>query len=160
MNIKREITIEKPISEVWEVLANQFGEIDKWASIISKSEVSGPAIDGTDYSIRTTMTAKGETKQQLTSFEPDKHSISYKSISGTPPIVKQVFAEWTLNKKGENSTALSLDFKANLNVIGAILSPIVKVKFGKVGDILLDDLTHYIENGKPSSNKMKSMQSN
>ncbi|NRA11796.1 MAG: SRPBCC family protein [Crocinitomicaceae bacterium] len=155
MKFIKELTIAKHIEDVWEVLGNQFGQIDHWASIISKSDVSGPAkIPGVDYSIRTTMTAKVEGKQELTGFNPTKHEVSYKSLSGTPPIIKQVVADWKLTSKGDNSTHLVLDFTEQTKGMGHLLSPIVKMKFGKIGDELLNDFKYYVENGKPSPSKI------
>ena len=155
MRIIKELSIAKPVEEVWEVLGNQFGEIDNWASLISHSEVSGQAkLPGVNYSIRSTKTAQGDTQQELTGFHPDKHEISYKSISGSPAIIKQVSAHWSLKKGGENNTQLMLDFTAEMKGLGFILAPIAKIKLGKVGDVLLDDFKYYVENGKPHPRKM------
>ena len=155
MRIIKELSVAKPIEEVWEVLGNQFGKIDNWASIISHSEVSGSSkIPGVDYSIRSTKTTSGDTQQELTGFNPDQHTISYKSISGTPPIIKQVHAHWSLTKKDANNTHLVLDFVAEMKGLGFILAPVAKIKLGKVGDVLLDDLKYYVENGQPHPRKV------
>lgn len=155
MRIIKELSIAKPVEEVWEVLANQFGKIDKWASIISHSEVSGPAkLPGVSYSIRSTKTTQGDTQQELTGFNADGHTISYKSISGTPAIIKQVTAHWSLEERGENNTHLVLDFSAEMKGLGFILAPIAKIKLGKVGDVLLDDFKYYVENGTPHPRKL------
>lgn len=155
MRIIRELSIAKPVDEVWEVLGNQFGKIDNWASIISHSEVSGVSkLPGVDYSIRSTKTTQGDTQQELTGFNPEQHTISYKSISGTPAIIKQVSALWSLKADGEKSTHLLLDFNAEMKGLGFILAPIAKIKLGKVGDVLLDDFKYYVENGKPHPRKI------
>ena len=155
MRIVKKLLIEKPVEEVWEVLGNQFGKIDRWASLISHSEVSGPSkISGVDYSIRSTKTTQGDTQQELTSFNPKKHSISYKSISGTPAIIKQVMAHWSLENRGEKSTHLVLDFTVKMKGLGFFFAPLAKIKLGKVGDVLLDDFKYYLENGKPHQRKV------
>ena len=155
MRIVKKLLIAKPVEEVWEVLGNQFGEIDRWASLISHSEVSGvPKLPGVDYSIRSTKTTSGDTQQELTGFNPQKHSISYKSISGTPAIIKQVNAHWRLENSGENSTHLVLDFTVEMKGMGFLVTPLVKIKMGKVGDVLLDDFKYYLENGKPHQRKI------
>ena len=155
MRIIKELSIAKPVEEVWEVLGNQFGQIDKWASIISHSEVSGPSkIEGVDYSIRSTQTEKGQTQQEITGFNPKSHTISYQSISGTPAIIKQVKAHWSLKKTEDNHTHLVLDFEAKMKGIGLILAPIAKIKLGKVGDVLLEDFKYFVENGKPHPRKV------
>ena len=155
MRMIRKLSIAKPVEEVWEILGNQFGEIDKWASIILTSEVSGEAkIPGVNYSIRSTKTTGGDTKQELTGFDAKNYMISYKSISGTPAIIKQVSAVWKLKNGGENTTILVLDFKAEMKGLGFILAPIAKIKLGKVGDVLLEDFKYYVENGKPHARKL------
>ena len=155
MKIIKELAINKPIDEVWEVLGNQFGDIDKWASLISKSEVSGtPTIDGVSFSIRSTETTGGPTKQELTSFNPANYSLSYKAIAGTPAFFKAVRASWALTKTDENTTQLILDFEIDFKGIGGLLSPIVKLKLVKVGDELLEEFKYYVENGNPHPRKL------
>jgi carbon monoxide dehydrogenase subunit G len=153
MKIIKSLTINKPIDEVWEVLGNQFDKIDRWSSLISKSEVSGPStMQGVNYSVRSTTTKTGISKQELTRFDTENHVLGYKSIAGTPPIIKQVNAEWRLTNNG-NTTRLVLDFNAEMKGIGHIIAPIAKMKLGKVGDELLDDFKFYVENGKPHPRK-------
>ncbi|NQV53159.1 MAG: SRPBCC family protein [Flavobacteriales bacterium] len=153
MKLIKKISIAKPVEDVWEVLGNQFGEIDKWASLIKQSEVSDPKLS--PGVVRSTETTGGPTKQELTAFSPEKHSIAYKAISGTPFFFKAVRAEWSLSKN-QNITDLVLDFEVKFKGIGGILSPIVKKKLGKVGDELLEELKFYVENGKPHPRKVSS----
>jgi uncharacterized membrane protein len=156
MNIIKKTTIGKPVEEVWEVLGNQFGQISNWASLIKQSKVYGDSkLNGVNYSIRETNTLKGITKQEITSFEPEKHSLSYKSISGTPAIIKEVRAHWSLVKNDSNSTKLVMDFTADMKGLGFILAPIVKMKLSKIGDQLLEELKYYLENGKQHPRKIE-----
>jgi hypothetical protein len=158
MKMIKKLDIDKPVNDVWEVLGNQFGEIDKWASVISHSEVSGePKLPGLTYSIRSTETVAGPTQQELTAFEPDIFRIAYKAIVGLPPFAKSITAEWSLNSKDDNSTALSLDFEVKFKGLGILVYPIAKIKLGKVGNELLDDLKFYVENGKPHPRKLDSI---
>ncbi|MFT5778745.1 MAG: hypothetical protein ACI837_001701 [Crocinitomicaceae bacterium] len=155
MRIVKELVIAKPIEDVWEVLANQFGEVDKWASLIRHSEVSGVAkLPGVDYSIRKTKTTSGDTSQELTAFNPEQHLIAYKALTGLPGIVKTINAKWDLTVKDANTTELVLDFVAEMKGIGHIIAPIAKKKLGKVGDVLLEDFKFYIETGKPHPRKV------
>lgn len=158
MKIIKQLVIGKPIEEVWDVLGNQFGEIDRWASLIHKSEMSGePTIPGLSHSIRSTETTGGPTKQQLTAFNPNKHTIAYKAIAGTPVFFKSVNAEWSLVKKDDNITGLTLDFEVQFKGLGFLLMPLVKIKLGKVGDELLDDFKFYVETGKPHNRKLEAV---
>jgi hypothetical protein len=155
MKIIRKLTIEKSVEKTWDVLGNQFADIDKWASLISKSEVSGDSkIPGVSFSIRSTETKGGPTKQELTSFNSDQHTLSYKAISGTPFFFKSVKAKWSLSSASENTTNLVLDFEVLFKGIGGLLSPVVKKKLGNVGDQLLEEFKYFVENEKPHPRKL------
>jgi hypothetical protein len=52
-----------------------------------------------------------------------------------------------------------LDFEVEFKGIGVILSPIVKIKLGKVGDEMLDDFKYYVENDKPHPRKLTAVAS-
>ncbi len=159
MIVKEETIIGKSIEDVWEVIGNQFAEIDKWASLISHSEVSGESnLPGVNYSVRSTKTTLGDTKQELTSFNPEKYSLSYRAIEGTKSYIKSVDANWSLVKEDNNQTRMVLDVKMQTTgLIGVIITPLAKFKFRKLGIELLDDLKCYMENDKPSLRKLASM---
>jgi hypothetical protein len=161
MKIIKELSIEKPIEDVWEILGNQFGEIDKWASLIHKSEVSGePSLPGITYSIRSTETAQGPTKQEMLEFDPASYSLKYKAIAGTPFFIKDISAKWSLTKTNNDSTQLILDFNfVTAGLIGMILTPVAKLKLAKLGDELLDDFKYYVENGQPHPRKLAAAKS-
>ena len=64
MEIKVQTTIDKPISDVWEVMGNQFGNADLWSSNFKTSKPGGEAkFEGLDYSLRDTTTERGNTIQ-------------------------------------------------------------------------------------------------
>ena len=154
MKIIKELKIDKPIEDVWEVLGNQFGAIDKWSSLIKQSEVSNPILSiGV---VRSTETTGGPTKQEVTAFNPEQHLLSYKAIAGAPFFAKAINAKWSLTNNQDASTKLILDFDVKFKGIAGILSPIVRKKLGKVGDELLEDFKFYVENGQPHPRKAAS----
>jgi hypothetical protein len=155
MKIIKELKIDKPNKDVWEVLGNQFGAIDKWASLIKHSEVSDPMLS--PGVVRSTETTGGPTKQEITTFNAEQHSLSYKAIAGTPFFAKSIIAKWSLTKNQDAGTKLILDFEIKFKGIGGILAPIVKKKLGNVGDELLEELKYYVENGKPHPRKVASI---
>ena len=48
-----------------------------------------------------------------------------------------------------------MDFTADMKGLGFILAPIVKMKLGKIGDELLEELKYYLENGKQHPRKIE-----
>ena len=146
MKIIKEISIRESVENSWEILGNQFGEIDKWSSFISHSELSGKVGIGV---VRSIENPDGNVKQKMTSFNPEKHSLSYKPIAGIPFFAKGLNVKWSLFNEQGNNSKLTVDFEVMFKGIGGILSPIVKKKLGKVIDGLLEEFKYYVENGKP-----------
>jgi len=58
----------------------------------------------------------------------------------------------------ENTTVVKLTPNIGLSLIGALMSPVIKMQLSKLTDQLLDDLKYYVENGKPSPRKLASLQ--
>lgn len=158
MIIKKELAISKSIEEVWEVLGNQFGEISVWSSLIKESKVYGDSkLEGLNYSIRETNTTQGITKQEMTSFNKEQYSLSYKALSGTPFFIKSVNAKWSLSKLNDDNTQINMNVDVQTKgIMAAILNPVAKMKLGKLGDELMDDLKYYLENGSPHPRKTQS----
>lgn len=158
MNIKKQVIIDKPIVEVWDVVGKQFGEIDKWASVIYKSKVSGESkLKDVAFSIRSTDTTQGSTKQEIIEFSNDNYSLKYKAISGTPFFIKDMNASWVLSEESNNSTKVVMNMEVELKgLIGVILTPVAKLKLGKLGSELMGDLKYYLEKGKPHPRKVQS----
>ena len=156
MKIIKELTVNSSVDAVWEVLGNQFGDVAKWASIISQSELSAtPIVAGTT---RSTNTTNGPTKQRVTSFDPANHRLAYEAISGAPFFIKSIDAMWSLSAITEQSTKLVLDFSFETKgIAGVFLGPVAKIKLGKVGDALLDDFKVYVETGVVSDRKKKAI---
>ena len=156
MKIKKNAIINQPIENVWEVLGDQFGEISNWASVISESKVFGDSkLKGLNYSQRETNTTQGITVQEMTSFNPKQYSLSYKGISGTPFFIKSTNAKWSLSKKNEGSTQLNMSIDIQTKgILGFILGPVVKLKLGKLGGGLVEELKYFLENGVPHPRKM------
>jgi len=151
MKIKVELTIKKPIQDVWEVMGNQFGYADKWSSNFKTCKPGGAAkFSGLEYSLRDTSTDRGNTIQELTAFDPDKYTLSYIITKGAPEIAKMAGADWFLTTESENLTMVSLDF---------ILEPKMplaeemetKIKMGLTASVkeLAEELKFYLETGKP-----------
>ena len=153
MRIVKELSIDKSVDDAWEVLGVQFGEIDKWASYMRRSELSGKLEIG---GARALETAQGPVKQQLTSFNPERNSLSYKAIAGSPFFAKATNVEWSLAQNTGNNAKLTVDFEIVFKGITVILTPIVKKKLGKVIDEMLQEFKYFVENGQPHPRKIAS----
>jgi hypothetical protein len=150
MKIKVELTINKSIQEVWEVMGNQYGYADKWSSNFKTSKPGGEAkFNGLEYSLRDTTTDRGNTIQELTAFDPDKYTLSYIITKGAPEIAEMAGAEWSLISESENVTRLLMDFIMEPKMP---LNPEMeaKLKMGLTASVkeLAEELKFYMEKEK------------
>ena len=150
MEIKVQVTINKPISEVWEVMGNQFGYAHLWSSNFKTSKPGGiPKFEGIDYSLRDTTTPNGNTIQELTEFDAVNYSLRYEITAGKPEIAKFVSSHWYLSET-EDGTVVKMD---------SIMEPktelpeemAAKIQMGLTASFnqLANELKYYIENGEP-----------
>ena len=151
MKIKVELTIKKPVQEVWEVMGSQFGYADKWSSNFKTSKPGGEArFRGLDYSLRDTKTDRGNTVQELTAFDRDRYTLSYIITKGAPEIAKIAGADWSLHSESENATMLSMYFFMEPKMpLTAEME--AKLKMGLTASVqeLAEELKFYLETGNP-----------
>lgn len=156
LHFEEEITIEKNIDEVWDVLGNQFAEAHIWSTNFKSSKPAGePKLPGLDYLHRETMTEKGENWQELDTFDPVNYSLSYHVSRGVPAIAKSALGEWKLSKTGDNQCRMNIHFILETKgILGFILSPVISKKIGKASTEIAKELKYYMENGKPHPRKL------
>ena len=130
---KEEVIIEKPVSEVWEVLGNQFTEPHLWATNFKTSEPGGtPKLSGLTYRHRATITENGDNWQELDAFDPANFSLSYHISKGIPPIAESALGHWKLTQISDTQTRLNVDFiLKTIGLPGFVMSPVVSKKVGE-----------------------------
>jgi hypothetical protein len=150
IHVKRELTIDKNIDKVWEVLGKQFGEVHLWSSNFKDSKPGGDKkFDGIDYSYRATITDRGETTQLLDAFDAGNYRLAYHITKGMPGIAKSASGIWSLKPVENNQATVVIEFDMEVkNMLGYLLSPLVKLKIGKSADEIAEELKYYMENGK------------
>jgi hypothetical protein len=154
MNVKAELTIEKPIGEVWEIMGNQFADVHKWSNNFKESKPGGPQkFEDINYSLRETITDRGITIQVLETFDPKNFILKYYITEGLPEIAKSAHSTWFLKQISVNKTLVVMDFelepKAPLNDV-----MVSKIEMGLKGStkVLAEELKYFMENGKPLPN--------
>ena len=157
MEIKRTFTVNKPIDEVWDVLGNDFGGAYKWGSGLYHSEGYGaPELEGASCNNRACQTNLGDIKEVIRTFDPQKHILEYEVIEGFPGFVKSGVNKWTLTPQGGKQTRVDVHFVAELQgLLGTLMRPMMGWQMGRTFDQVLGDFKYYVENGRPSPNKLK-----
>lgn len=160
MEIKKEVIINKPIAEAWQVLGVQFTEADKWSRVINHSAgQNNNTLNGSSCTERgCDISGMGKIKEKLLSFLPIEHKLSYQIFEGLPSMVKYAENNWGLSSLGNNKTRLEMILKAETQgVLGTIMRPMMKINFSKMGTGLVEDFKFYLENGEPSPAKLKAI---
>jgi hypothetical protein len=156
--IQQELEINKDVEAAWEVMGKQFAQIHLWSTNFKDSKPGGSSkFVGLDYSTRITITARGETVQELDAFDPTTHSLAYHISKGMPAIAKHASAVWSLQPIGTNKTKVILQFNMETKGFpGFLLTPMMRKGMGKSAIEIAEDLKYYLENGEPHPRKVKS----
>ena len=156
MNIKKEILVNKPIDQVWEVLGKQFGDAYKWASGLDHSEGLGsPKLEGAPCSQRTCQTSFGKITEAVRTYDDSQYELEYEVIKGFPGFIDTAINNWQLKPVG-NKTKVLIDFNMTTKgVMGIFMGPLMKLQMNKVITNVLDDFRQYVETGKQSARKAK-----
>ncbi len=158
MVLEASILINKDIHAAWQVLGRDFANAHKWASAVNHSEGFGTSFNGATCSERGCSTTMGGIKEKLISFSEEQHMLSYVVSEGMPSIIQYASNTWQLTETGKNNTRLqiTIDIRPK-NIIGKLMTPLLKMKFTSIGNDLLHDFKSYVETGKPSAKKLKAI---
>lgn len=150
MEIKVQVTINKPIAEVWEVMGNQFGHAHLWSSNFQSSKPGGEAkFNGIDYSHRDTTTPNGNTLQELIEFDTSNYSLSYEITAGRPEIARSVSSHWYLEESSEGTIVYMDSVMEPKMELPAEMGEKIQLGFMDSFKQLANELKYYVENGVP-----------
>lgn len=159
MIIERELTINKNITEVWEILGPQFSDAYKWGSVINHSQGSGGDFNGSSCSERgCDISGMGKIREVIKQYSETEHLLSYQVIEGMPSMVKYAQNTWRLIPIDSNKTKLKMSMELKVGgIIGKIMKPMMRMQMGKMATNTADDFKYYVETGKPHPRKVKAM---
>ena len=151
--------IKVPADKVWEVLAHRFGEADAWASSINKSSVTTPTTaKDVPYSGRTCDTTQGVFHEAIRTWDEQNKTLAYEITKGFPFFVKQGSNTWRIEEKSADLAKVSMKMELQTRtIIGILMSPMMKMQMSKVAGQVIEELTHFLEQGKPHPRKQKAL---
>lgn len=158
MEFIKEIIIEKPADQVWEVLGNQYGEAYKWASGINHSSSYGKAeLTQANCNNRTCELPSGKIEEVIRVFDPNNHVLEYEVIQGFPFFVESGVNHWELASLGSRTKVHMHLTITTKGIMGKVMGPMMKSQMAKATKSVLYDLKHYVETGKASPEKTNEM---
>ncbi|USD21562.1 SRPBCC family protein [Microbulbifer sp. VAAC004] len=157
VQVKREVAIDRPIEEVWKVLAVDFDTAYQWMTLIPHSFAKeGTPVGNASVKGRVcVLTNKGPNglvaDETITRFDDKKHELDVSvETKNTPPgfPVKKSLSQFKLEALSENGTRVSFTANMELGAIGGVLSPVVKKMTGTQFGKMLEDLKNHLEKGR------------
>lgn len=158
--LEKEIVINVPAAELWEMIGPGFEEVYKWSSNVDHSEGSGTSMfEGATCSERAcNVNVKGfnKIKETLTMYDQEKRALAYEVNEGMPGFVTRAANQWTVVALSEYQSKLVMNaaFESK-GLMGTLMRGMMKSKMSKTLDTVLEDAKVYAETGQISSAKEK-----
>jgi hypothetical protein len=158
MVIEKEIIVNKNIESAWQVLGPQFAQVYLWASPVNHSEPKGEGFNGATCSERGCSTTMGRLKEKIIEYSDKEYLLKFHAYQGMPFVIKKGISTWKLDSLDNEKTRVKIRFDIELSgFMGVIMQPMMKMMMSKMGNTLLSDFKFYVENGRPSEAKMKTL---
>ncbi|WHI51242.1 SRPBCC family protein [Microbulbifer sp. MLAF003] len=154
--VNREIAIDRPIDEVWKVLAVDFDTASEWMTLIPHSFAKeGKPVENASVEGRVcVLTNKGPSglvaDETITRFDEKNYELDVSvETKNTPPgfPVKKSLSKFKLSPSVGGGTTVNFTANMELNALGGVLSPVVKKMTGSQFEQMLKDLKIYMEKG-------------
>lgn len=159
MEVRKEITVNKPVSEVWNVLGGQFSDAHKWARGLDFSQGSGtPKFQGAAHNNRTCeVPGFGTIQEEIIKFDTHNHILAYEVVKGFPGFIASAINTWALQPVGNQTIVSAHMVMQTKGFKGAIMGPMMKMQLKKTLEGVLQDLKIFVETGKVSQQKEKEL---
>ncbi|MDW3649489.1 MAG: SRPBCC family protein [Bacteroidia bacterium] len=155
IDLKFDTKINKPIEEVWRFIIDEFPNAHHWAT---GTPTCRKGTESEDFD-RVCDTETGRLMDTITKIDHENHVLEF-SVKGLPFFVRSVVSSWKLSKLSNTQTEITLGPRIEvMPVIGTLMQIPMKIAFKKLYPGLLNDLTTFIETGKPSPRKQKEIDS-
>ncbi|WP_422858878.1 SRPBCC family protein [Flagellimonas sp. S174] len=160
VNAASEVDIAAPANTIWNILAEDFGGIHKWASGVNASEGSNPSLEGGHCSGRAckiAATGFSDTKERIVDFDSENYILKYALFHGLPGFVKDAYNSWHLIPKEDITQVIAATEMRATGLMGWMMKGFMAQSTQKVLDAMCRELKHYAETGEPHPDKKKAM---
>ncbi len=128
MRITEFIDIDATAATTWQIFGEDFADISNWLDAILSSSLDGDLAVGVT---RTCKFAKNDITEQITRFDRDARSLTYKINSGLPPFMRNVSNAWTIEELANGRSRATSAVAADLAWYILPLYPLLKVGLRK-----------------------------
>ena len=150
MEVNQQITIKVSADKLWQILGNDFGEVQQWASRMLESRYDETL--GSMGGRKVTTVEYGEANETLYVFDETRRELAYR-VQGdnTPPMLSDITTGWRIEAQGDEQAVVHIQFKATLK--DESMSDMIHQQFGMGLKKLFAELKYFAENDQPQPNK-------
>lgn len=154
MNVRQQIKINAPASQLWHILAEDFDKISGWAATVLES---GPNPQVPEGEGRVCLTTFGKNTEVITHIDKTERTYTYAVTPEKRPFfLKGIENTWTIKPIGNDRSEVSMNANVKLMpVIGLLIAPLMKRRMLKGFVSILEELKHYAETGEVHPRKQK-----
>ncbi len=163
MELINKIVIEQPVDKVWEIIADDFTNISKWASAIAQStenpDLNTKLDDAPTGGRVCSAPLFGEVQETLTHFDSQKKHFRYEaSAEKLPSYITTIANNFSLEALADDRTELTTSVELKLKPFpGYLLYPFMRLQMNRMAAQVLGELKHYAETGELHPRKLKSL---
>lgn len=163
MDVLKSIIINKPLGDVWKLIAEDFGSLQEWRSGVVEIEchtdgkVKGPK--GTITGRTITSHDGSKVVETFLQYSEENHSFIYQ-VDGLPDFVTSCTNIWSLEYISDTETKLTFNLKGTFNWFpGILMQPFFTfVSAPKILTEMGEEAKVYLETGKPHERKVKELE--
>lgn len=150
LQIKTKVFINKPASEVWQVVHGDFYDVHIWLPEVYYSRKGKPDEPFDRYC----ETPDGIIRETFINIQTEIYQLSY-FVKGFHFTLKTIVATWKVDAVDSKSSILTLTYDIKLLPVFSILAePILLKKMNKSVPTFLNDLKVFMETGQVSERKL------
>ena len=157
MKFSQDITINAPAKKVWDILGHKFADVGQWSRLVSQSVVNNdaPKVNNSRVGGRLCETSIGKISEEFTAYDEGGMTFSFKGVI-TSKVFSNVISTNAVTAIDENTSKVTVTPNVDLKAFGILMYPLIKMNLGKLIKQGLIDLKYFVENDKPSPEKLAS----
>ncbi|MEO0900082.1 MAG: SRPBCC family protein [Bacteroidota bacterium] len=160
--VQKDMTINVPASELWEMVGAGFVEVYKWSSNVDFAQGQGTSpFKGAVCDERfCDVNVKGFSKisEKLTEYDDDNMSLTYVVASGMPGFISEAENNWIVVPVNPQTSRLVMKARfAVKGIMGALMKGSMEKKMHQTLSTVLNDAKVYAETGRVSQAKAARM---
>jgi hypothetical protein len=160
-DIKGQTIINAPANEVWGILAHDFANIGRWATVIpdSKPDLTAFAPEGATVGARVcsnSVPGFGDVREEFLTYDEKGKRFSYRATDGMPSFIESAVNNWSVRSTGPKQSIVEASGEVQMRLIpGLFLAPFMKLQLGRLAAQIREELKYFIEQGQPHPRKLK-----